>query len=92
MAKLDLDIPHSLSVEETHARLDRMTPKLQAEYGALCRWENERRLSVSRKGLNATIDVEESRVHVHMDLGFLLGPLAGRIREGITRQLSELLK
>jgi putative polyhydroxyalkanoate system protein len=91
MAKLNLDIPHSLSVEEAHARLDRMTPKLQTDYGAECRWESDHRLLVSRKGLNATIDVEVSRVHVHMDLGFLLGPLAGRIREGISRQLSELL-
>lgn len=91
MAKLDLDIPHSLSVEEAHARLDRMTPKLESDYGAECRWENDRSLLVARKGLSAKIDVQETQVHVHMDLGFLLGPLAGRIREGITRQLSELL-
>lgn len=91
MAKLDLDIPHRLSLEEARARLDRMTPKLEGEYSAECRWEGERRLLVTRNGLKATIEVEENRAHVHMDLGFLLGPFAGRIREGISRQLTDLL-
>jgi putative polyhydroxyalkanoate system protein len=46
---------------------------------------------VSRKGLNAKVAVEPSRLHVDVELGLLLSPMAGSIRNGITKQLTELL-
>jgi putative polyhydroxyalkanoate system protein len=91
MPKVDIEIPHGLSVEDARARLEKLTPKIEQEYAARCRWEGERRMLVSRKGLNVTMDIEPDRVRVHMELGLLLGALSGRIRDGITRQLSELL-
>ena len=91
MAKYELYIPHSLTVDEVRTRLSRATPKLEAQYGAQCRWEAEDRLLVSRKGLDAQVQVEPERVRVNMELGFLMSAVGPAIRAGITKQLQDLL-
>jgi putative polyhydroxyalkanoate system protein len=92
MPKFDLEIPHQLPEEEVRARLDRATSKLESDYGATCKWDGAQTLVVSRKGLNARVAVEPTRLHVAVDLGLLLTPMAGSIRNGITKQLTDLVK
>jgi putative polyhydroxyalkanoate system protein len=91
MPKFDVEIPHSLALPEVHSRLEKAKGKLETAYGATCTWQGEDRLLVTRKGLQATVNIEPSRLHVDVELGLLLSPLAGSIRNGITKQLSELL-
>jgi putative polyhydroxyalkanoate system protein len=91
MPKFDVDIPHSLSFDEAYTRLAGAIPKLEKDYGAKCTWEGERALLVSRKGLDARVAIEEARVHIDLDLGFLLTPLAGAIKAGISRELSGIM-
>ena len=91
MPKFEVDIPHALAFEDVRARLGKASSKLEKDYGANCHWDGERCLVVSRKGLNARVAVEETRLHVDVESGFLLAPMAGSIRNGITRQLTELL-
>jgi putative polyhydroxyalkanoate system protein len=94
MPRFEVDIPHQLPPDEVRTRLDRATAKLEKDYGAACRWEGDganQHLVVSRKGLNAKVAVEPSRLHVDVELGLLLSPMAGSIRNGITKQLTELL-
>jgi putative polyhydroxyalkanoate system protein len=90
MPKFAVEIPHQLAPAEVRTRLDRATAKLEKDYGAQCQWEGEQ-LVVSRKGLNAKVNIEPTKLHVDVDLGFLLAPMAGSIRNGITKQLTELL-
>jgi putative polyhydroxyalkanoate system protein len=90
MPKFAVDIPHQLAPGEVRTRLDRATGKLEKDYGAHCQWEGEQ-LVVSRKGLNARVAIEPTRLHVDVELGFLLAPMTGTIRNGITKQLTELL-
>jgi putative polyhydroxyalkanoate system protein len=92
MPKFEVDIPHSLPTDDVRARLGKATAKLEREYGATCRWDGDETLVVSRKGLEARVAVEPSRLHVNVELGFLLSPMAGSIRNGITKQLTELLQ
>jgi putative polyhydroxyalkanoate system protein len=91
MPKFNLDIPHALPAEEVRARLDRAAAKLEKDYSATCRWDGDKCLVVERKGLNARVALEEARVHVDVDLAFLLSPMANSIRSGITKQLTDLL-
>jgi putative polyhydroxyalkanoate system protein len=91
MPKFDLDIPHVLPVPEARTRLGRAKAKLEQEYGVTCTWEGEDRLLVTRKGLKASVSVEAARLRVDVDIGFLLSPLSGAIRAGITKQLTELV-
>jgi putative polyhydroxyalkanoate system protein len=91
MPKFEVDIPHTLPPDEAKARLGGATAKIESTYGAACKWTADRQLTVSRKGFDALVTIEEGRVHVDMKLGFLLVPLAPAIRAGLTKQLSTLL-
>ena len=91
MPKYQVDIPHKLLPDEAKARLGGATAKIESAYGAACKWTGDRQLSVSRKGFDALVTIEETRVHVAMTLGFLLVPLAPAIRAGLTKELSTLL-
>jgi putative polyhydroxyalkanoate system protein len=91
MPKFDVDIPHSLSADEARARIAGAAPKLEKEYGATCTWKGDRELVVARKGLDARVQIEEQRVHIELNLGFLLTAFSGKIKDGISRELSNIL-
>jgi putative polyhydroxyalkanoate system protein len=91
MPKYQVDIPHDLPVADAKQRISGLTEKLTRDYGAACTWKGETALSVSRKGLDALVTVEPSRVHIDMNLGFLLTPFAEKIKSGIAKQLSNIL-
>jgi putative polyhydroxyalkanoate system protein len=91
MPKFEVDIPHALAPDEVKARLDRATTKIESTYGATCTWTGTERLSVSRRGFDAVVTIQATRVHVEMTLGFLLVALAPAIRAGLSRELSALL-
>jgi putative polyhydroxyalkanoate system protein len=91
VAKFAVDIPHSLGPDEAKQRLSGATGKLEQSYGAACTWKSDTELSVSRKGLDARVVVEPSRVHIDLNLGFLLTPFAERIKAGITKELTAIL-
>jgi putative polyhydroxyalkanoate system protein len=91
MAKFEVDIPHSLGPTEAKQRIAGATGKLEKDYGATCTWNGDSELVVSRKGLDARVCIEPERVHVDLNLGFLLTPLAGAIKGGITKELSGIL-
>jgi putative polyhydroxyalkanoate system protein len=91
MPKYQVDIPHTLAVDEAKKRISGATEKLQRDYGATCTWKGDSELTVSRKGLDARVTVEPSRVHIDLNLGFLLTPFAEKIKNGIARELSSIL-
>ena len=63
----------------------------RADYGAACTWKSDNELSVSRKGLDARVALEPSRVHIDLNLGFLMTPFAEQIKTGITKKLTAIL-
>lgn len=91
MPKFDVDIPHSLPPEEVKTRLTGATTKIESKYGATCKWVSDNQLNVSRKGLDATVSIEPSRVHIDLNLGFLLTAMAPAIKAGLAKELGALL-
>lgn len=91
MPKYQLDIPHTLTPEEAKKRISDATGKLSTEYGATCTWKADNELSVSRKGLDARVVLEPSRVRIDLNLGFLMTPFADLIKTGITKKLTTIL-
>ena len=91
MPKYQVDIPHSVPPEDAKRLVAGATEKLQRDYGATCTWKGENTLSVSRKGLDALVTLEPTRVHIDLNLGFLLTPFAERIKAGIAKELSNIL-
>jgi putative polyhydroxyalkanoate system protein len=91
MPKFEVDIPHALTPEEAKQRISAVTTKLEKDYGASCTWKGPSELVVSRKGLDARVSIEPARVHVDLNLGLFLTPLAGPIKAGITKELTGIL-
>jgi putative polyhydroxyalkanoate system protein len=91
MPRFEVDIPHTLAPAEAKQRIAGATGKLEQQYGATCTWKGETELLVSRKGLDARVSIEPERVHIDLNLGFLLVPLANAIKGGITKELSGIL-
>ena len=91
MPKFEVDIPHTLAPAEAKQRIAGATGKLEERYGATCTWKGETELLVSRKGLDARVSIEPQRIHIDLNLGFLLVPLATAITGGITKELSGIL-
>ena len=91
MPKYQLEIPHTLSPEEAKKRIGDATGKLSTDYGATCTWKSDNELAVSRKGLDARVMLEPSRVRIEMNLGFLMTPFADLIKNGITKKLTAIL-
>jgi putative polyhydroxyalkanoate system protein len=91
MPKFDIDIPHVLPPEEARSRIDGATAKIESTYGATCRWTGQRQLTVSRKGFDARVDIEPDRIHVAVNLAFLLSPMASSIKNGLARELAGLM-
>jgi putative polyhydroxyalkanoate system protein len=91
MNKLEVDIAHRLTRDEARSRIDRVTAKLANDYSAECSWEGSERLVVKRKGLHASLNIADDRVHVDMELGMFMRPFAGSIRAGIAKQLADIL-
>jgi len=91
MPKFEVDIPHTLGPAEAKQRIAGATGKLEERYGATCTWQGDNELLVSRKGLDARVSIEPERVHIDLNLGFLLVPLASAITGGITKELSGIL-
>jgi len=91
MPKFEIDIPHALPIDDAKKRLDGATGKIESSYGAKCQWTGDHELSVTRKGFDAKVQVEPARVHIDMNLGFLLVPIAPAIKAGLTKELTALL-
>jgi len=91
MPRYEIEIPHGLPAATVKERLSSAVGKLESSYGATCAWQPDGTLSVTRKGLDATVAIEEARVKIKMELGFLLVPMAGPIKDKLTRELSSLL-
>jgi putative polyhydroxyalkanoate system protein len=89
--KFQLDIPHALAPDEAKKRISEATGKLSTDYGASCTWKSDTELAVSRKGLDALVKLEQSRVHIDLNLGFLMTPFADLIKTGITKKLTAIL-
>jgi putative polyhydroxyalkanoate system protein len=91
MSKLEVDVSHRLSRDEARLRIDRITEKLARDFSAECNWDDGGRLVVKRKGLQASLDIADDKVHVDMELGMFMRPFAGTIRAGIVKQLADIL-
>jgi putative polyhydroxyalkanoate system protein len=90
MNKLEVEIAHQLTCDEARSRISRVTEKLARDYSAECNWDDNR-LIVKRKGLQASLNIADDKVHVDLELGMFMRPFAGTIRAGIAKQLADIL-
>jgi putative polyhydroxyalkanoate system protein len=91
MAKLNIEQPHALPLDEVKKRLEDLANRLAAKYGIDAKWTSDREAALKRTGVSGTIKLDESKVAVLLDLSFALLPMKGKIQERIERELKSAL-
>jgi putative polyhydroxyalkanoate system protein len=91
MAKMTIEQSHSLPLDEVKRRLQELADRLAARYGVNAKWTSERAATLKRTGVSGSIDLQDSKVAVLLDLSFALLPLKGKIEERIRRELTAAL-
>jgi len=88
MAVIDIRRKHCISVKEAKAAVERVAKAIAKEYGITHRWEGNT-LEFGRTGVNGAIAVAKQDVHIHAELGFLMGAFKPVIEREIVRKLDE---
>jgi putative polyhydroxyalkanoate system protein len=88
MAKIDIRRPHSKTVAEARAVVERVADRMREKFGTEGAWDGDT-LTFQRSGVKGAIAVSPSDVHVTAELGMLLSPLKGTIEEEIRKKLDE---
>ena len=100
MAPLELRVPHSLSREEIHRRIDAGLARARSEYESqvgpiAAEWVEPDLMTVGLKVMgmqfNGQIEVLDSEVVVKVQLPGMASMFAGQIRQGIQERLGGLL-
>lgn len=96
---IDVDLPHSLGKEEARRRIANNVHKLQDHIpgGAQVQsgWTGDQlNLQVSAMGetVNATIDVQETKVHLKVLLPGMLGMFSGIVQAALQKKGNVLLE
>ena len=88
MAVIDIRRTHGRSIKDAKAAVERVAKAIAKQYGISHRWEGNI-LTFSRGGVDGKIAVAKHEVHIHAELGFLMGALKPVIEREITRQLDD---
>jgi putative polyhydroxyalkanoate system protein len=90
MPDIEFVKPHSLSIAKAKALVQKEADALAIEYDFHSEWHGNT-LHVHRSGVDGQMYVTDSEIRLHIDLGFLLKPLKGKIVGHIERNLERLL-
>lgn len=90
MARIVVERTHTLGREVAREKAEQVAAKLSREYGVSCEWQGDV-LAVRRSGAEGRIEVEERRVKVLLNLGWLLSALGGNVQAEIERALDKAL-
>lgn len=86
MAVIDIHRKHGRSMKDAKVAVERVAKAIAKEYGIDHHWDGNA-LHFTRTGVDGTIRVAKADVHVHAELGFLMGALKPVIEREIVRQL-----
>ena len=88
MAVIDIRRKHGRSIKDAKAAVERVAKAIAKQYGISHRWDGNILTSRAR-GVDGKIAVAKQEVHIHAELGFLMGALKPVIEREITRQLDD---
>jgi len=81
---------HALSLARARALVQKIADRLAAEHHLKSEWHGNM-LRFERTGIHGDIHVAESKVHLEVNLGFLLKPLKGALLQEIERTFDKYL-
>lgn len=90
MAVIDIQRTHKISLKSAKAAVEKVAKAIAKEYGVSHHWVGDE-LHFDRSGVKGRIAVAKNDVHVHVELGFLMGALKSTIEREIERRLDEYI-
>ena len=94
MPELHIEREHALGLKAARAAAARWAQEAEREWGMQCRTERGKaqdQIHFERSGVSGCLTVSGERFDLQLKLGFMLGPLAGRIEAQIRQSLDDLL-
>ena len=94
MPELHIEREHALGLKAARAAAARWAQEAEREWGMQCRTEPGKaqdQIHFERSGVSGCLTVSGERFDLQLKLGFMLGPLAGRIEAQIRQSLDDLL-
>ncbi len=88
MARIDIRRKHDLSISEARKAVTKLAKSISKEFDLESGWEGNT-MTFSRSGVDGHIVLEKGEVHVHADLGFVMGMMKPMIESEINRHLDE---
>jgi putative polyhydroxyalkanoate system protein len=90
MADIEFVKPHSLTVANAKALVQKTAHALAAEYGLSSEWHGNT-LHFHRSGVDGRMHVTDSEIRLRVTLGFLLKAFKGAFVDHIERNFDRLL-
>lgn len=90
MKVIDVTREHDLDHDTVRRRAETLADRLKQKV-AIEWWWNGDRIEFTRRGASGHVEVSARRVHVVIELGLLLRPLAGKVESKVEQYLDEAL-
>jgi putative polyhydroxyalkanoate system protein len=90
MADIELDRTHHLGLKGAKTAADKMAAKLAEKFDLAASWEGDT-LHFERPGVNGTLKISATEMHLRVTLGFMLKMMRSPIESAIHEQLDDVL-
>ncbi|MCL7943304.1 MULTISPECIES: polyhydroxyalkanoic acid system family protein [unclassified Marinobacter] len=91
MSVIDVHRAHSLDKDHARQAAETLAQDLSKQFDVNYQWEGDH-LSFKRSGVKGHLNLTESDLHIHLELGLMLRPFKSRIEQEIHSQLDQILK
>lgn len=86
--KISVTRKHALGIDVASQKLNDLAGQFAEKYGVKANVKGQR-AEIDGKGVSGDVVVTADSVTVNLELGLLLGAMAGKIEEGVGRQLDK---
>ncbi len=90
MSVIDIHRSHSLDKANARSAAEALAENLSHKFDMQYRWEGDS-LKFERSGVKGQVEIAESDLHIHIELGMMLRPFKPRIEEEIHSRLDRLV-
>jgi putative polyhydroxyalkanoate system protein len=88
MPTIDIRRSHGGNLKDAKAAIERVAKAIGKEYGIAHQWDGNE-MTFTRSGVKGRIHIAGDDVHVHAELGMLVGAMKSTIEREIRRRLDD---
>lgn len=90
MSVIDVHRAHSLDKDHARQAAETLAQDLSRQFDVNYEWEGDH-LNFKRSGVKGHLNITDSDLRVHLELGLMLRPFKSRIEQEIHSQLDQIL-